>query len=86
MKFKVETVKDSCTSLAAEKGFYSWVVIKRLTNTTVGAPRYECTVILINVGDETLRGAYTFKKIGYYSGEQDLADEATNQLIKELGL
>lgn len=81
MKYKVETIKEACG-----EDYYSWVLIRRLKNSTVGAPRYECTVILIKLGCETLRGGYTFVKSGYYQGEEDLAKEATMQILKELGL
>ena len=71
MKYKVTTCK---TVEGAQ------VIIKKLKNSYVGAPRYEVTVIL------TLRGAYTFIKSGYYAGEEDLAREAVRNIKEELGL
>ena len=44
------------------------VVMERITNTTVGAPRYRATVVTAN-------GAYTFNVTGY-NGEEEEAREA----------
>ena len=45
------------------------VVLKRLTNTAYGTPKYEVTVIESN-------GAYNFNMLGHHLGEEDEAKEA----------
>ena len=74
MKYTVTTTKEP------ENG--QIVIIKRIKNSTVGAPRYEVTVILKQNG--ALRGAYTFIKKGFYSGDDDLAKEALRNIREEL--
>ena len=71
MKYKVETIK---------KIDNCQVIIKRAKNTECGAPCFEVCVIIEN------RGAYSFRKRGYYQGEDDLAKEAVRNIKEELGL
>ena len=54
------------------------VIMERITNTTVGAPRYRATVV-------TQNGAYTFNVIGY-NGEADEAKEAYRRFIEYKGV
>lgn len=71
MKFKVETLKTVDDCQ---------VIIKRAKNTEVGAPCFDVCVIIKD------RGAYSFRKRGYYQGEDDLAKEAVRNIKEELGL
>ena len=71
MKYTVKTLKRVTNDL---------VIIERAKNTTAGAPCFNVIVVLAG------RGAYSFKKKGYYSGEEDLAREAVRNIKEELGI
>ena len=71
MNYKVRTLKKVDNDL---------VIIERARNTVAGAPCFNVTVIIAN------RGAYSFKKKGYYQGEEDLAREAVRNIREELGI
>ena len=71
MNYKVRTLK---------KVDNDSVIIERARNTVAGAPCFNVTVIIAN------RGAYSFKKKGYYQGEEDLAREAVRNIREELGI
>lgn len=71
MKYTVKTTVRVDNSL---------VIIERAKNTPAGAPCFNVTVLLAG------RGAYSFKKKGYYSGEEDLAREAVRNIKEELGI
>ena len=71
MNYKVRTLKKVDNEL---------VIIERAKNTTAGAPCFNVTVIIAG------RGAYNFKKKGYYQGEEDLAKEAVRNIKEELGI
>lgn len=54
------------------------VIMERIKNTTVGAPRWRATVVTAN-------GAYTFNVIGY-NGEEAEAREAYRRYVEYKGV
>lgn len=54
------------------------VILKRLTSTAYGTPRYEVTVI----EDKAYNGAYNFNMLGHHLGEEEEAQEAYRRYVE----